>query len=67
MDLVRESLENLQHLSVKDLEQAFRLLENPELPEPLPQTLEELTQDQWESVSLLLFLLLSARSQSRIH
>ena len=62
-----DPLENLQHLSMQELEHAFRLIENPYLPEPLPQSLEELSQDQWESVSLLLLMLQSAQMKSLIH
>ena len=62
-----EELEDLQHLSVKELEQAFRLVENPRLPELLSENLEELSQSQWESVGYLLFLLRSAQMRSRVH
>jgi hypothetical protein len=62
-----EELEDLQHLSVKELEQAFRLVENPHLPELLSETLEDLSQSQWEAVGYLLFLLQSAQMQSRVH
>ena len=60
-------LENLQHLSVKELEQAFRLVENPHLLELLSENLEDLSQSQWESVGYLLFLLQSAQMRSLIH
>ena len=60
-------LEDLQHLSVKELEQAFRLVENPHLPELLSENLEELSQSQWESVGYLLFLLRSAQMRSQVH
>jgi hypothetical protein len=52
---------------VKELEQAFRLVENPDLPEILPERLEDLSQSQWEAVGYLLFLLQSAQMRSLVH
>jgi hypothetical protein len=62
-----QELEDLQHLSTKELEQAFRLVENPRLSELLSEKLEQLDKNQWESVGYLLFLLQSAQMRSRIH
>jgi len=62
-----QELEDLQHLSTKELELAFRLVENPRLSVSLPAGLAELNREQWESVGYLLFLLRSAQMRSRVH
>jgi hypothetical protein len=64
---MQEELEEIQHLSVTSLEQAFRLVENRDLLEILPEELENLTWKQWESIVYLLFLLRSAQMRSLIH
>ena len=60
-------LESVEHLSIQELEQAFRLLWNQYPSEPLPQSLVELSPEQWTSVEALLHLLQQAQVRSSIH
>lgn len=60
-------LESVQHLSIQELEQAFRLLWNQYPSEPLPQSLVELSPEQWMSVESLLHHLQQEQVRSSVH
>jgi hypothetical protein len=62
-----QELEEIHHLSVTGLEQAFRLIVDRNLREILPEELNGLAQSQWEAIAFLLFRLQSAQMRSQIH
>jgi hypothetical protein len=54
-------------MSPEEVEQAFLLISNPEEPQLVPQVLEKLSQDDWESLFLAYQFLMLARERESLH
>jgi hypothetical protein len=54
-------------MSAEELSLAFRMLENLEEPQLIPEQLEKLSQDDWENLILAYQYLMWAKEHSRVH
>jgi hypothetical protein len=57
----------VNHLTLAELEEAFRVLEKPQQCEELPTALQSLNQSQWETILVLLCHLKSQAANSQVH
>ena len=54
-------------MTAEEVEQALLLISNPRQPQPVPQTLERLSMNDWENLFLAYQYLMLARERESLH